>query len=117
MTHNERLKLLQTWYEKGVALEKASEGICDVFAVGDMDRAPILAAAWTLWGAYTEVVAVRVGAECPGMDNWCAWWWWEAKHCKLGVNPYEAKAASWAKARPIRTVADLCGLIEADLCK
>jgi len=117
MTHDERLQLLQTWNEKGEALEKSSDDLCTMFDVGSLDRTPILAAAWTLWGAYTEVVAVRVGAECPGMDNWCAWWWWEAKHGKLGVNSYEAKAAAWDEARPIRTVADLCGLIEADLRK
>jgi len=49
MTHDERLKLLQTWYEKGLALKKA------------------------------------------------------------------VKVAAWKKARLIRTVDDLCKLIEADL--
>jgi hypothetical protein len=49
MTHDERLKLLQTWYEKGLALKKA------------------------------------------------------------------AKAAAWKTTRLIRTVEDLCRLIEADL--
>jgi hypothetical protein len=112
MTHEERLKLLQTWYEKGVALEKASDEVCKVFDVGDLDRCAILAAAWGLWGAYTDAVAAAVGAECPGMDDWCTWWWWEAKH---GTGTCDAKAAAWKKARLIRTVDDLCKLIEADL--
>jgi hypothetical protein len=115
MTHNKRLKLLQAWHKKGLALEKASDDLCTMFDVGSLDRVPILAVAWNLWDDYTEVVAVSVGAKCSGMDNWCRWWWRDGNLGKPSLEPIEAKAAIWDEARPIRTVADLCELIEADI--
>lgn len=119
MTHEERLKLLQTWYEKGLALETASDEVCTVFGVGDLDRCANLAAAWNLWDAYTDAVATAVGAEVwddsqddvPYRSD-LHWWW----HDNLrGEGGMKVKVAAWKKARLIRTVDDLCKLIEADL--
>lgn len=45
MTHEERLKLLQTWYEKGLALKKESDDLCAMFGVGDLEQCAILVAA------------------------------------------------------------------------
>lgn len=121
MTHKKRLKLLQTWHEKGLALEKASDEICKVFDVDNMDRCAILAAAWDLWDAYTDAVATLVGVkvwDTTGDDvpfrSDLQWWWYDNKHGGGGLKA-AAAAAAWDKTRPIRTVADLCELIEADL--
>lgn len=119
MTHEERLKLLQTWYEKGVALEKASDEVCKVFGVGDLDRCVNLAAAWNLWDAYTDAVATAVGAEVwddsqddvPYRSD-LHWGWYDNLRGEGGM---KVKVAAWKKARLIRTVDDLCKLIEADL--
>lgn len=119
MTHEERLKLLQTWYEKGVALEKASDEVCKVFGVGDLDRCAILSAACNLWDAYTDAVATLAGAEVwktTGDDVPCRsdlhWWWYENKR---GRGNLKVKLVGWKRFRLIRSVDDLCRLIEADL--
>ena len=104
---------------EGRGLEKASDEVCKVFGVGDLDRCAILSAAWGLWDAYTDAVATLVGAEVwetKSDDVPCRsdlhWWWHENIHGKGGLT---VKAATWKKARLIRTVDDLCRLIEADL--
>lgn len=112
MTHEERLKLLTEWYGKGLALEEAADDFRRLLGIEDTTGCSILKAAWDVWDAYTAEVSARVGDTIGWL---MLWWWCEARH---GTGTCDAAAAAWkGKTRPIRTVKDLCRLIEADLPK
>lgn len=109
MTHDERLKLLNDWYKRGLAWELAYEDLRTMLGVEDLERCPLLLAGWNLHEAYTKSVSAQVGDR----DEWLAWWWNDAEH---GNKNMEAAAVVWeGKTRPIHTIADLCEIIEADL--
>jgi len=108
MTTAERLKLLNEWYEHSTALDAADKDFCELLGIDDLDRCPILKAAWGVHQAYTESVAARIGDTF----DWLTWWWYDADR---GKGTCEAKASSWEAEKPIRTIRDLCEIIEADL--
>ena len=108
MTHKERLKRLEEWQKHGEDLEAATEQFRAAVGACDIERSPILKAAWGLWDEYTAVTAQAVGDT----DSWLQWWWYENDR---GAKGLKARAAKWTRRRPIRTLADLCKLIEADL--
>jgi hypothetical protein len=111
MTHDERLKLLNNWYERSLAWELAYDDFRTLLGVGDLEKCPVLMAGWNLHEAYTKTVSALVGDR----DEWLSWWWHDAQH---GNRAMKAAAFSWkGKTRPIRTIADLCKIIEADLPK
>ena len=105
MTHEERLALLNTWYERGTAWQSAHDDFCGLLGIEDLEKCPILLAGWRIHEEYTKSVATRVGDK----GGWLNWWWYDAERGQKG---FEAKASNWEKLRPIRTISDLCVLIE-----
>jgi hypothetical protein len=111
MTHDARLRLLDEWYVHSLAWELAYEDFRKLLGVEDLEKCPMLIAGWSMHEAYTKAVSVLSGDR----DDWLTWWWNDAEH---GTRNMEAAAATWeGKTRPIRTIADLCEIIEADLAK
>ena len=109
MIRKERFKLLDNWYERSLAWELAFENFRKMLGVDDLEKCPMLMAGWNLHEAYTHGVSAQVGDR----DEWLTWWWNDAEH---GMRDMEAAASTWeGKPRPIRTIQDLCELIEADL--
>ena len=110
MTHDERLKMMQTWQERGIALEDATRDVRRVFLGITSDECALMSASESIREAYTALVALRIGDAL----GWLDWWWYETKHGQQKP-PFSAKANSWKRRRQIRTLEDLCKIIEADL--
>jgi len=108
VTHEERLKLLTEWRDASLALDEAAENFTSLLGIEDLERCPILLAAWRLHEAYTTSLSARVGDKY----DWLNWWWYDAKR---GKGTCEVTLSAWDKPKPIRTVEDLCEVIEADL--
>jgi hypothetical protein len=110
MSHAERLKLLTEWCKKGIELDKAAKDLIKCMGISDIDYCPILKSSYDIFNYYTASVAVQV----EDTSGWLVWYdtgahFGTAKNCEAG-------AGSWAgRMKDIRTVEDLCGLIEADL--
>jgi len=107
VTHKERLALLNEWYERSLARELAEDDFCRLLGVEDLERCPTLLAGWRLHEEYTKSAAALVGDRW----GWLNWWWYDAKR---GTGTCEAKASAWDETKPIRTVEDLCELIEIE---
>jgi len=104
MTRSEKIAAVNQWvqcfnnlqetYDKGYALLK-----CD-------PDSPWANAMFNTFEAYTQILAKLLGDK----DEWLNWYIWENKAGKAG---FEAKAASWKRAKKIKTAEDLLNLIEA----
>ena len=110
MSHAERLKLLTEWCKKGIELDKAAKDLIKCMGISDIGYCPILKSSYDIFNAYTASVAVQV----EDTFGWLVWYdtdahFGTAKNCR-------AAASAWnGKMKDIRTVKDLCEIIEADL--
>jgi hypothetical protein len=104
LTKAERITLLTEWLLEYKKVESTCNSIEMLF--GKNSDGDVQARFWQLFESYTKLVAIQVGDDYA----WLNWFIWE-NDC--GKNAMEAKAASWKKARKIRTVKDLEAIISA----
>lgn len=109
MTTKERMALLKEWEEQFHVVDEAWASLEKLFRGLDTESA-ISRAMWKTFEKYTEAQAARLEGE-PSEDNenWLSWYCWEND---MGQNEYPAKVGIWKKSRKIRSLADLCKLIE-----
>lgn len=108
MTHKERIKLLREWEKQVCEVDTLWKSLRILF-----DCRPESQIFQVLYGTlikYSHVVSALV---CDGGD-WLEWYHFENA---MGGKQMEAKAGAWKKGRKIKSIEDLCRLIEADLCE
>jgi hypothetical protein len=107
MTRKERMELLTKWIEYHAVCDKTWSDLEKLF--GSLQPEGSLSD--IIWVAFSKNTAVF--SRCIGDSfGWLNWFWLEND---MGASGLSAKASSWKKARRIKTLKDLCALIEADL--
>lgn len=107
MTSKERYDLLVEW-KKQYEICDESQKLLDKLLNGFDTNSPLGDSIWKAFDKYTETLSVLIGDTF----NWLSWFCWESN---MGSKEFLAKASSWKKTRKIKTLKDLCKIIEADL--
>jgi len=107
MTTKERMKLLQAWKAHHDSCEKYWNRMESVF--GNIDCGNIFYdAIWGIFERNTTALSESIGDSCEWLD-------WYCYDNEMGGKGFEAKASAWKRKRKIKTLKDLCKLIEADI--
>lgn len=107
MTTKERMKLLTKWKEQFEVCDKAWTELGRLFNGLDVDSV-IGMVVWGNFEKYTELVSMAVGDS----GSWLSWYCLEND---MGAKGHSAKASKWKSMRVIRSLNDLCKIIEADI--
>lgn len=105
LSDDEIMELLNVWFKLFQRIESAYEDLRRTLGVAP--EAAVVSIMYDMHREYTKLVAEQVedkGGVC--LD----WYIWENGGGKKGR---EAKAASWKKARKIKTLKDLAALLRA----
>lgn len=102
MTRDEAETLLSRWRDRFKDIQSVFDAACELH--GGDGESRWAKAVYSAFAGYTEMLAIVVGDD----DGWLDWFLWENS---AGRNKLEAKAASWDKPRPIKTVRDLVDVI------
>lgn len=96
--------LLGCWFAMFLRIEATYSDLHRAF--GATPESEVVSVMYDAHSEYTKLVAEKVGDK----DGWLEWYLWENGG---GVKGLAAKAASWKKARKIKTLKDLEALIAA----
>lgn len=107
MTSKERYKLLVEWKDQYEVCDEAQKLLEKLLRGFDTDS-PLGAAIWTTFDRYTDALAANVGDT----GAWLSWFCWDNN---MGAKSSKAKASSWKRMKTIKTLKDLCKIIEADI--
>ena len=105
LTFKQSLDLLERWLADYRRLEELFIRLKPL--TGGSPENEFHSTSWKTFDHYTAAVSALVGDE----DAWLSWFLFDAP--QSGRKPAIAKAASWKKPRPIRTVRQLLTLIRA----
>ena len=107
MTSKERYKLLVQWQEQYESCEEAQKLLDQLLRGFDTDS-PLGAAIWATFDKYTDTLAAVV----DDTGGWLSWYCWDNS---MGKKAHKAKAPSWKKFKKVKTLKDLCKIIEEDI--
>ena len=80
MTAADMLPLLQAWHDAGRELHARVDQLSGI--AGHVSDSPLGNAIWTVWNAYSEQLAHRIGDT----GDWLAWW---EDQTHMGAKPGE----------------------------
>ena len=106
MTHKERMKLLKEWEGQLLAADNIRKDIEAVF--GDCVESKFFSVRSEMALTYTRTLSALTGDT----GEWLDWYWLEND---MGEKEMAAKASNWKKIKKIKSLNDLCKLIEADI--
>ena len=107
MTSKERYDLLVKWEKQYDLCQNAQHGMDTLFGSVDAEESILCRAIWRTFDEYTDTLSALIGDDF----GWLNWFCWENG---MGVNEFQARPNLCKKMRKIKTLKDLCKLIEAD---
>ena len=105
LSKSERIKLIEEVIARYKELSNLSDTLNDLF--GATADCKVLDPVWGAHDSYSEAVSKLIGDDF----DWLGWYIYENDCGEKGM---AAKASSWKKNRPIKTVKDLEKIISAD---
>jgi len=105
LSFNASLHLLHQWFEDYQQLEILTETLKPL--TGGSPENKYHFTVWRAFDHYTAAVSMIIGDNA----EWLSWYLFDTP--KAGKNVTFAKAASWEKPRPLRTLRQLLTLIRA----
>ena len=107
MTSKERYKLLVEWKDQYEVCDEAQKLLEKLLKCFDTDS-PLGAAIWDTFDRYTDTLAVEV-CDTGG------WLSWLCCDNNMGAKRYKAKDEARKRMKTIKTLKDLCKIIEEDI--